>query len=94
MKNNTPVVSALVFMMTLLISCTLQGTASDVRRITKEEVKDMLADPGVIILDVRAETDWKTDEFKIKGAVRENPQEVEAWASKYPKDRTLILYCA
>ena len=64
-------------------------------RITKEELKVLLGNPEVIILDVRVADDWKKSDSKIKGAVREDPeQDYRTWASKYPKDKTLVFYCA
>ncbi len=72
-------------------------SASEIKvpRITKEEVKSMLGDPDVIILDVRAARNWSESEWKIKGAVREERKgETSDWMDKYPKDRTFVLYCA
>ena len=31
---------------------------------------------------------------QIKGAVREDPRDVESWAHEYSKDKTYVLYCA
>ena len=63
-------------------------------RITKEEVEGMLGKPDVVVIDVRSEKAWDAGEAKIKGAIREVPVEVETWSKKYPKDKTLVLYCA
>jgi rhodanese-related sulfurtransferase len=68
--------------------------ASEVTRITKEEVKAILGNPETTIIDVRTEKDWNASEFKIEGAVREDPNEVSTWMERYPKDKTLIFYCA
>jgi predicted sulfurtransferase len=68
--------------------------AAEVPRMTKEELKPKLDNPDVVIVDVRVGKDWKGSEFKIKGAVRENPSEFSSWAEKYPKDKTIVLYCA
>jgi hypothetical protein len=70
------------------------GTAADVPRMTKDELKALLGNPNLVILDVRLGRDWKEGELKIKGAVREEPGNVESWASKYSKDKILVLYCA
>jgi hypothetical protein len=70
---------------------TLAG-AAEVPRMTKEELKDKLGDPNLILLDLRAGRDWKSSEFKIKGAVREDPADVKSWDNKYPKDKTIVLY--
>jgi rhodanese-related sulfurtransferase len=68
--------------------------ADEVPRMTKEQLKALLDDPDVVILDVRTSRDWKGSEKKIKGAIRENPKGFESWAHKYPKDKRLVLYCA
>jgi len=68
--------------------------AAEIPRMTKEELKAKLDNPDVVIVDVRAGKDWKGSEFKIKGAIRENPAKFSSWAEKYPKDKTLVLYCA
>jgi rhodanese-related sulfurtransferase len=70
------------------------ASAADVPRITKEELKSMLGDPNVVILDVMREEDWKLSERKIKGAVHESPEEWESWAGRYPTDKTFVLYCS
>jgi len=70
------------------------ANGDDAPRIGKEAVKAMLGKKDTSIIDVRTISDWKESKLKIKGAVREDPLEVESWASRYPKDRTLILYCA
>jgi hypothetical protein len=73
---------------------TLDATAQEVPRITKEELRAMLDSPDLVIIDDRTGTDWDASEFKIKGAVREDPTKVDKWASKYPKDKPLVFYCA
>jgi hypothetical protein len=66
--------------------------AADVPRMSKEELQPMLGNPDVIIIDVRAGGDWTAKDSKIKGAVREDPGQVDSWIDKYPKDKTLIFY--
>jgi rhodanese-related sulfurtransferase len=68
--------------------------AADVEKMTIEELKSMLGNPDVIIVDVRQPGDFNPSESKIRGAVREDPGAVRTWMSKYPKDKTLIFYCA
>lgn len=68
--------------------------AEQAPRIGKDDVKTRLGAAEMSIIDVRAATDWSESKMKIKGAVREDPRNVDKWASRYPKDRTLILYCA
>jgi hypothetical protein len=66
----------------------------DVPRMTKEKLKSLLGNENVIILDVRIGRDWETSGYKIKGAIREEPRDFSNWKDKYPKDKTLVLYCA
>jgi rhodanese-related sulfurtransferase len=70
------------------------GLAAEAPRMEKEQLKAQLGNPDVVVLDVRAFTDWFMTKEKIKGAVRENPRDVEDWVGKYPKDKTIVLYCA
>jgi hypothetical protein len=68
--------------------------AQDARRMGVEELKSMLGSRGLVVIDVRADEDWKSSTLKIKGAIREDPEKVDTWMSKYPKDKTLLFYCA
>ena len=71
-----------------------QAGASEAPRITKDELKRMLDDPGVVVIDVRAYTDWLLSSEKIRGAVREDYRDFDDWSAKYPRDKTVVLYCA
>ena len=84
------------FMLTLFfLSMGLSpSAAANVSIITKEELKARMDNSDVVILDVRTGGDWKSSEFKIKGAKRANPNDFNKWAEAYPKSKTLILYCA
>jgi len=68
--------------------------AGDVPRMSMDELKAQLEKPGVTVLDVRIISDWKSSDMKIQGAVREDPADSKSWIDKYPKDKTLVLYCA
>ena len=68
--------------------------ADEVPRMSKEELRAMLDNPGVVIIDVRSGKDWEASQSKIKGAVREEPRQAKSWADKYDKDKTYVLYCA
>ncbi|MCF8143313.1 MAG: hypothetical protein K9N21_05275 [Deltaproteobacteria bacterium] len=68
--------------------------ADDVKRISKEALKAMLGKPELILLDVRIGKDWNASEHKVQGALREDPQSVDAWADKYDKEKTVVIYCA
>ena len=68
--------------------------ASDAPRIAKDELKRVLDDPGVVVIDVRAYTDWLLSSEKIRGAVREDYRDFDDWSAKYSRDKTVVLYCA
>ncbi len=68
--------------------------SDDVPRMTQDELRALLGNPDLVILDVRASSDWTASGLKIKGAVREEPNDIASWANKYSKDKTLVLYCA
>jgi hypothetical protein len=70
------------------------SAANDAPRLDKETLKSWLADPQVLIIDVRAAGDWQGSAKKIKGAVRENPKDVKTWAAKLAKEKKIVLYCA
>ena len=95
MKRLREKVILTVFIVTAVFALlTSAGIAADTNRITKEELKKIMGEDTVIILDVRTGRDWGSSEFKIKGAHRVDPKDFDAWSKRYPKDNTLVLYCA
>ncbi len=62
--------------------------------ITKDQLKKDLGNLNVTIIDVRTDSDWKASTWKIKGAQRQSPKNPGEWMSKYPKNSTIVLYCA
>jgi hypothetical protein len=70
------------------------AVADEVPRMSKEELRAMLGNPDLVIIDVRSGKDWEASQSKIKGAVREEPWQAKSWADKYDKDKTYVLYCA
>jgi rhodanese-related sulfurtransferase len=67
---------------------------AEVPRMTKEDLRARMGSADVVVIDVRAGGDWTRATEKIAGAVREEPGAEAAWAPKYPKDATLVFYCA
>jgi hypothetical protein len=80
--------------LTLMAACSLNAVSTSAPRIAKEELKSMLGDPKLVIVDVRRSKDWNSSEYKIKGAVRgdPDPKKVESWVSSYGKDKTFVVY--
>jgi rhodanese-related sulfurtransferase len=68
--------------------------ADDAHTMTKEQLLPLLGNPDVIILDVRSKYDWDDSKVKIKGAIRQDGLKFGSWMKKYPKDKTIVLYCA
>jgi 3-mercaptopyruvate sulfurtransferase SseA len=101
-KSLSPWISfwAITVALLLLMGCAHTPTSEPtseikVPRITKEEVKSLIGNLDLIILDVRSAQDWKDSEWKIKGAIHEDRKgELNTWMDKYQKDKTLVLYCA
>ncbi len=79
-----------------LVGC-FQNIAPDMKvpKMTKEELKSLLDNPDLVVVDVRISSEWKKTEYKIKGAVREDPEKaIDSWAEKFQKDKTLVFYCS
>jgi hypothetical protein len=66
---------------------------SKVPRMGIDELKGRLTDAQVVVIDVRSPHDWDDSTTMIKGAIRENPEEVDRWKDKYSKDNVIALYC-
>jgi len=79
------------------IAITTLAMPKDIPKVTMisiNELRNMLDNPNLTIIDVRFEKDWEKSNMKIKGAVREDYMRVETWADRYPKDKLIVLYCA
>ncbi len=94
MRKEVASTAALTLLAIVWIFSAISYAAEDAPRITKEEVKTLLNDPKVAILDARILSDWKKSDKKIKGAARVDPHDVGAWAGKYSKDKKIIVYCS
>ncbi len=70
------------------------GISASVEKMTKEELKPIMNNKEVVILDVRQGRDWSSSEFKIKGAVRVPGKEISNVTGTYSKTDTMVLYCA
>jgi rhodanese-related sulfurtransferase len=86
----------IVGVLSLVLWGCFQNLALDSKtpRKTKEELKSMLNHPDLIIIDVRLEDEWEKTQWKIAGAVRNDPEKVNSWVDKYPTDKTLVFYCS
>lgn len=74
------------------VSLMAMGKGPDVPRMTVEELRPLIGNPEVVIIDVRIGDEWKKSTEKIQGAVREDPENFKQWAAKYPKEKTFVFY--
>ena len=94
MKRIAQTIVVIGFCMVFVFTALSLALSAEVPRMSKEELKTLLDKGDVILLDLRGGKDWTSSEYKIQKAVREDPDQVESWATKYPKDQTLVVYCA
>jgi hypothetical protein len=70
------------------------ATAAEVPRMDKGQLREMLGNPDVVVIDVRVGDSWSDSKVKIKGAVRKEPKKAKKWAVGLDKKKTYILYCS
>jgi rhodanese-related sulfurtransferase len=85
-------VSIILLVFVALAYCPVR--ADDSHMMTKEQLLPLLGKSDVIIIDVRSKYDWDESKVKIKGAIRQDGLKFGSWMKKYPKDKTIVLYCA
>ena len=92
-KTKFSAIKSIALSFALVGFVTISALAADaVPRIGKEQLKELLDNSGVIILDVRTSEDWQKSEFKIKGAIRKRPKFFASWANGFPRDKAIVLY--
>jgi hypothetical protein len=93
MRRTKPVIlSALLGL--IMLGAAETPTEHKAPRMTKEQLKPLLGSPDLVVIDIRLDEQWKFSNRKITGAVHENPTISGTWLDKYPKDKTIVLYCA
>ncbi len=93
MHTNTWLVLFL-FLALLAPADTSLSAPNDLKYLTPNTLKGRLGAPDLLIIDVRAPGDWDRSADKIPGAVRQDPNGVETWGPKLPRDKQIVLYCA
>jgi len=92
MKNLIVAAIAPIF---FLASCAGLSAAGDrVEMISVAALREALYDPEWKIIDVRDPRSWASSTEKIPGAIREAPDAVPMWMSKYGKPERIVVYCA
>lgn len=63
-------------------------------RITVQQLKaKMDAGEDLIILDVDSKYAWDARSIKVKGAIRVDPEKIDAEIKKLPKGKEVVTYC-
>lgn len=95
MRRHMPTLLNTSLILSMVAFLLLSGCAvTRLQKISVDALNNQLNNADLTIIDVRQAGDWQKSEFKIKGAVRENPYSAATWAGKYPKDRKIVLYCS
>jgi len=90
-----PALLKVVIISAFILSLSAGGYAvEDSLKIEPAALKAMLNQQALTVIDVRIVSDWRNSDRKITGAVRKDPHNVSAWASKSPKQNTYVIYCA
>jgi len=98
MKSVVLLVAGLVLALLVAGPSFVTGAADDkipfpeVPRITKEQLKEMLGKPDVVIIDARPVEQWKYSDQIIPGTVHEDPLSIQIWAGKYDKNKKIVVY--
>lgn len=64
------------------------------RTITPNDLKPLVANKAVTVLDVRRQNDFQADSVTLPGAQWMNPEQMAEWGKRLPKDREVVIYCA
>jgi rhodanese-related sulfurtransferase len=59
-----------------------------------DELKALLREPDVVVVDLRIDKHWKRSDSKIAGAVRKDPDKVDSWMHEIGRDKRVVTYCA
>jgi len=94
MLNRISILTFLVLVVVVGLTATPTIAAGDVDVMNKDELKALLGNDDVVILDVRTGRDWSSSEFKIQGAQRVTAKKIDKWSANLSKDKKLVLYCA
>lgn len=70
------------------------ASSNDVPMMTKDQLKTMLGNPDLVVLDVRSDREYFSSDSKIKGAARIVVNCSGGIVGLYPKGKTFVFYCA
>ncbi len=64
------------------------------RTVTPNDLKPLVENESVTVLDVRRQNDFDADTVKLPAAQWKNPEQLAEWCKALPKDKELVIYCA
>ena len=64
------------------------------RTIAPNDLKPLVENKSVMVLDVRRQNDFDADRVTLPDAQWKNPEQLAEWSKSLPKDREVVIYCA
>ncbi len=84
----------LLVLFMLLASALFAVAASEVQRMSTEELNSRLGQADIVVVDVRTDGDWNNSDKMIAGGIHISPNDITPLRTKFTKDQTIVLYCA
>ncbi len=94
MRNKRLSLCTVIITTAFLLAISLTASAASVPRMSTDELKSRLGDVDLVVLDVRGSWALVKSDNKIAGSERVEPGGAKQWAGNYPKEKTIVLYCA
>jgi rhodanese-related sulfurtransferase len=63
------------------------------RTINPEELKSVLGNKDVTVIDVRRKEDYTADNTVIPGSTWFDPANIDNWCTTLPENKEVVLYC-
>ena len=91
-RNRLILMPFIVVGMAIITTLAMSKDIPMVTMVSIDELRGMIDNPDLTLIDVRYDKDWEGSNMKIKGAVREDYRDIKSWGDKYPKNKLLVLY--
>lgn len=63
------------------------------RTIAPNDLKPLIEQRAVTVLDVRRKTDLDADRVMLPGAEWKDPEQLAAWSATLPRNHEVVVYC-
>ena len=63
------------------------------RTIKPLELKPLVENRSIVVLDVRRKSDYDSDKARLPGAQWRDPEKIAEWSASLPKDSDVVIYC-